>query len=139
MEILSRVKPQQIEKSLYQAFAKNDWDTALNYAFDANILNKNKAVVSYIEVTYTVEKQEMPETECLLEILSQNDLGLRLDKLLSDELGLPRSKVKALLETGHIVSDEITLSSKTKVKGTIKIKELDLYENKNENQRHHSR
>lgn len=97
MEIISRLKPDEIEKSLWRSFAENKWDIAMKYAFDPNILNKNKTVVSYDEVVYTVEKQSTTDTDYELEIISSYDFGLRLDKLLSDELRLSRTKVKILL------------------------------------------
>lgn len=128
MEILSRVKPEQIEKTLYAAFLKNDRDTAMHYAFDPETLRRNKAVVEYGNVTYCVEKIRVPGG-CALEIFAPYDFGLRLDKLLSEELGLSRTKVKKLLEIGDISASGAELSSKTKVKETIRIKELNIHEN----------
>lgn len=45
--IMSRVKPSQIEKPLYESFEKNDHEIAMKYAFDLQILGNNKAIVSY--------------------------------------------------------------------------------------------
>lgn len=128
MEILSRVKPRQIERALYEAIAKNDAETALRYAFDINTQNKNKAVVCCEEVSYTVEKCQTPDTDRAILIISEYDFGLRLDKLLCSELGLSRAKVQTLLEGGVITSEDDRLTAKTKIKGSLKIKEFNLNE-----------
>ncbi|PWM46492.1 MAG: hypothetical protein DBX47_02370 [Clostridiales bacterium] len=122
MEILSRVKPKQIEPSLYLAFAGNDLETAFCYAFNRDILNKNKAVVSYDDIPYVVLKTKFNDNDNILEITSQYDFGLRIDKLLSDETGISRTKIKELIEIGKIKSNKIELSSKTKIKRVLQIK-----------------
>ncbi len=133
MEIVSRVKPQQIGPSLYQSFAKNDFEVAMQYAFNQNVMNRNKAVVSYEDVSYLVEKSSLDDPNYALEIVSQYDFGLRLDKLLGDELGLSRTKIKELFEKGRIISDEMKLTTKSKIKDSIKIKEIIRDENKKSN------
>lgn len=130
MEILSRVKPQQIDPLLYQSFAKNDFEAAMQYAFNQNVMNRNKAVVSYEEVSYIVEKSNLNDPNYALEIVSQYDFGLRLDKLLGEELGLSRTKIKELFEMSRIISDEMKLTAKSKIKDIIKIKEIIIDENK---------
>lgn len=121
MKILSRVKPQQIQPQFYQAFLRNDMDTAQKYAFDTQTLAQNNAVVCYDDVQYKIEKTTCVG-DCDLTILSSFDLSLRLDKLLSDELALSRTRVKALIENGDIKGVSMTLTAKTKIKGTIKLK-----------------
>lgn len=124
MAIFSRVKPEQIEAGLYQAFLHNDRETAMRYAFDPAILYRNKAEACFDEVAYRVEKSRVPG-DCWLEVIAPYDFNLRLDRLLSEELGLSRTRVKKLLESGRIFSREMALTPKTKVKGTIAIEKLD--------------
>lgn len=121
MEICARVKPRQLDRTLYQRFLSNDAATAMHYACDASDLGKNKAVVSYDDVGYTVEKASLPEGDDCIEIISEYDLGIRLDKLLSEELCISRTKVKAMLERGEIAGKDMKLSPKTKVKGTLQL------------------
>ncbi len=122
MEILSRAKPTQIEKSLYQRFLKNDYDTAVLYAFNQQTLSKNKAVACFEDISYTIDKINIPENDDILEIETNFNLGLRLDKLLSDELNISRTKIKSLFEDGIILCEDTSITMKTKVKSNIKLK-----------------
>lgn len=127
MEIFSRVKPTQIDSSLYKKLLKNDSETALMYSFDQQILNNNKAVVCYDDISYKLEKINIPnsnDNEDVLEIISNYNLNLRLDKILSDELEISRNKVKSMFANSNIQCNDQNVTSKTKVKGTIKIKIL---------------
>jgi hypothetical protein len=122
MEIFSRIKPQQIEKSLYLNFAKNDPTTAMEYAYNQSILSKNKAVALLDDIEYAVEKVNLRDIESGLEIVSEFGLGLRIDRFLSEELRLPRIKVKLMLESGAITFDGVEISPKTKIKGTMRLR-----------------
>lgn len=117
MTVLSRVKPEQIEQALYTAFAKNDPETARRYAFDKSLLSKNHAVVDCSELGYTLEKQIIDDGNSAIELTCEYDIGLRLDKVVSEGLSISRTRAKTLLEQNN-------LSPKTKVFGTITIKEL---------------
>ncbi len=61
-------------------------------------MHKNKVVVSYEEMEYVVDKQVVEGEEGVLEITSPYDVGLRLGKLLGDEWGWSRTKVKGTLK-----------------------------------------
>lgn len=100
MSILSRIKPEEIDKTLYQNFLTNDYDTAVKYAFDKNVINKNHALADYSSVEYQVEK--IIDESTSIEIHCTVDLNLRLDKLISNELGISRTKAKILLEQNNI-------------------------------------
>lgn len=123
MEILSRVKPSQIEKSLYKRFLNNDYETSMTYAYDIHTLNSNKAVVCYDDISYKIEKIDLTiSDDDMLEIVISHNFGLRLDKLLSDELNVSRTKIKSLFESQMIICDDESMTLKSKVKGTIKLK-----------------
>ncbi len=117
MTVLSRVKPEQIEQALYTAFAKNDTETARKYAFDKSLLIKNHTVIDCSELGYILEKQIIDDGIDTVEMTCEYDFGLRLDKVVSDGLSISRTRAKTLLEQNN-------LSPKTKVFGTITIKEL---------------
>ncbi len=116
MAVLSRVKPEQIEKTLYAAFVANDPDTARRYAFDKSLLAQNHAAANCSELGYTLEKQ-LVDGGNAVELTCGYDIGLRLDKVISEGLGISRSRAKTLLEQNGLLP-------KTKVFGTITIKEL---------------
>lgn len=121
MEILSRIKPNQIERSLYESFARNDPALAARYAFDARILGKNKADVCYDNMTYIVEKEIIDNESNMIEIISDYDLNIRLDKLLSEQLSISRAKIKSFFEDGNVLCDDAKVTFKTKVSGAIKL------------------
>ncbi|HOP11557.1 MAG TPA: DUF1062 domain-containing protein [Oscillospiraceae bacterium] len=116
MTVLSRVKPEQIEKSLYTAFAKNNADTARKYAFDKSLLSHNHAVTDCSELRYTLEKQVIEDENNTIEMTCEYDFGLRLDRAVSEGLGISRTHAKSLLEQNNF-------SPKTRVYGTITLKE----------------
>lgn len=121
MEILSRAKPNQIEPSLYESFVKNDPALAVKYAFDARILGKNKAAACYDDMTYIVEKEAIANGSNMIEIITDYDLNIRLDKLLSEQLSISRAKIKSLFEDGIILCQDSKATFKTKISGTIKL------------------
>jgi len=125
MTVLSRVKPEQIEKSLYTAFAKNDAETARKYAFDKSLLAKNHAITDCSELRYALEKQMIDDGSNTVELVCEYDIGLRLDKVISEGLGISRAHAKTLLEQNN-------LSPKTRVFGTITVKELIFNEIRNQ-------
>ncbi len=122
MEILSRVKPTQIDQGLYRCFVKNDYETAKRYAFNLQLLNKNKATPCFDEMGYTVIRTTLETQSDEVNIICEYDFGLRLDRLLSDQLALSRTKVKALIEKGVIYSEDGVVTSKTKVRGNLNIR-----------------
>lgn len=121
MDILTRVNPRQMDKALYERFLSNDAETAMKYAYDRQLLGNNKAVASYDSIEYSVYTSVQPGEAFCLEIVSEYDLGIRLDKLLSDELGISRGMVKRMLEMGHITGVDFESSPRTKVKGIIRL------------------
>ena len=130
MTILSRIKPDDIPTPVYQAFLANDSATALRYAFDVPLIQRNGCEICHEDLAYTVEKSSFPPWDDTLEIVSPYPLSIRLDALLSRELGFSRTKVQHLLESGDITSEASSLSAKTKIKGSLTLKGVPLDEKK---------
>ncbi len=130
MTVLSRVKPEQIEQALYTAFAENDPETAFRYAFDKVLLSKNHAVIDCSEPGYTLEKQTIDDGKNTVELTCEYDLGLRLDKVISEGLSISRTRAKSLLQQNN-------LSPKTKVYGIITLKELSVNEMQDQTNENH--
>ncbi|MCC8147259.1 MAG: DUF1062 domain-containing protein, partial [Bacteroidales bacterium] len=55
--ILSRVKPHLMDSSLYEKFINNDFDTALTYSLDREIINKNQIQIDYESVKYDIKDE----------------------------------------------------------------------------------
>lgn len=105
--LLSRVTPESIEPSLYQAFLHNDVATAWRYAFDAELLKKNQVEVD-AKVEYRVEGDrpdlaQVPEAWLQIAIGFELLPDVRLETLLARELGLPRRAFAALEAAGALV------------------------------------
>lgn len=119
MSILERVNPKEIDSEDYEKFASNDNKLAEEYGFNRSIHAKNKSEIVLDNDKYKIKKEVIEEdqsnNESIINITSSFPLDLRIDKLLSDNLGLSRSKVKSMFEEGRIFSRQSILSSRTKV------------------------
>ncbi|MBI6871866.1 DUF1062 domain-containing protein [Clostridium aciditolerans] len=107
MTIYERIKPYEINKYEYERFLSNDKELAREYAFNLSIYNKNKAEVILEHVNYKLIQKKLEayyinENELAIEIACKYPIELRVDKLLSDKLGLSRSKIKNMHKKGVI-------------------------------------
>lgn len=107
MEILSRVPNKSIKKELYMKLLKNDPELARKYAYDIIVHNRNKVNMNYDEVLCDIISTPAFAMggNNQIEICCDYPLDLRLDKLLSQKLGLSRERIKKLFQTGDIVSN----------------------------------
>lgn len=121
MTILTRMRPKQIEDCLYQSFLRNDMELAKKYAFNKAVLAANQARADYSTVSYVTEKRMYSDGTHRLEIVCAEDFSLRLDKLISVEIGISRIQSKLLLERNH-------LSHSMREHGKITIEEFWPYE-----------
>lgn len=111
MDIFTRKKPDEIRVDILEGFLSNNPELVLKYAFDSGVISDNKVTACYDRVKYALEG-EVPDIEILkteqttLTLVTGYSLKLRLDKLLSDELKIPRKAVRACFQAGAIRSDE---------------------------------
>lgn len=96
MTIYERIKPYDIDKYEYERFLSNDKEVAREYAFNLSLYNKNKAEVILEDVNYELIQKKLEtyyinENEFVIEIVCKYPIELRVDKLLSDNLGVSRS------------------------------------------------
>lgn len=99
VEIISRIKPEEMEAELYDGFMNNSLDLAYQYAFDAGTLHRNKADACHDKIQYTNEgdiltADMLKKEPVTLSIKSQYNTQLRLDKLLSEKTGITRTVLK---------------------------------------------
>jgi hypothetical protein len=110
MEILTGKKPAEIKRELFSGFLENDIDLAYQYAFDSKTLSRNKVTACYDSVKLAVQGDRL-HTELLrngpvtLVIKTHFDVPIRLDRLLSEEIGMSRKLVRECLKTKAIWSD----------------------------------
>ena len=104
MELLSRVHARSIDKETYHRYLQNDAPLATEYAFDIATHRRNKVSLCYDEINYHIIGDPVKSFEGSIAISLQSDypLELRLDKLLSQQFGIPRVTIKRLHEDGRI-------------------------------------
>lgn len=123
MEIHSRVHSRSIDKDLYQKYLKNDKELAKQYAFDVAAHSKNKSILSFDHILYHINANEstLPKTnEAInIELICNYPLDVRLDKIISKQLGISRELVKKMGKEGNIYSSGIKDIGKAKVKNNM--------------------
>ncbi|EHJ00216.1 protein of unknown function DUF1062 [Clostridium sp. DL-VIII] len=134
MAIYERVKPHDINKYEYEKFLSNDEELVKEYAFNLSMYNKNKTEVILEDPNYElIEKKSeasyINENELIIEIVCKYLIELRVDKLLSDKLGISRSKIKNMNKEGLIFIKDNKGSLNIKVKDRIEIHVLNSAEN----------
>jgi hypothetical protein len=128
MSILSRVPHEDVDRGLYGAFLGNSAELALRYAFDASALARNNASVCYDSVRCQVSGDMIAADEqggayVTLNIENPYGIEIRLDKLLSETLGVSRSKVKRCIDSGDIsLCGAQGGASKLKLHGSVSLK-----------------
>lgn len=126
MTIHERIKPNDINKYEYEKFLSNDKELAREYAFNLSVYNKNKAEVILEDVNYKLIQRKLEayyikENELVIEIICRYPIEMRVDKLLSDKLGLSRSKIKDMHRKGVIFIDDDKNSLNMKVRDGMEI------------------
>ncbi|QAA32399.1 DUF1062 domain-containing protein [Clostridium manihotivorum] len=134
MTIYERIKPFDINKEEYEKFLSNDKELARKYAFNLNMYSKNKAEVIFETVSYALVQKELnasyiKENELVFEICCKYPVEIRVDKLLSDILGLSRSKIKNMHNRGLIFINDGKNSMNSKIKNKMEIHVLKVEEN----------
>lgn len=109
--IYERQKVSFIPREEYQRFLDNDEELAEMYGKSIQLFSKNKYEIDFERVSYkfvprhrVIEGNDIGEQ---LVVAIHNPYGLRIhpEKQVSEVLGLPRSQVKRLLESGEIAWD----------------------------------
>ena len=134
MTIYERTKPCDISKDEYEKFLSNDKELARKYAFNISIYNKNKAEIILEDVNYEVIQKELEaycinKNELIIEIVCKNPIEVRVDKLLSDKLGISRSQIKKMNKKGVIAIKDDENSLNAKVKNGMEIRILKIVKN----------
>jgi hypothetical protein len=114
--VLKRVHVDCMDRKLHQQFQCNDRETAWEYAFQIDQLRKMCSKVN-TDIKYTVICEEIftENGDVTLDINYNYKFDLRLDKLMTRVLGISRSRLLQMTETGEVVtSPDVHISSKIK-------------------------
>ena len=119
LTLLSRSKPDLIDKTLFHSFSMNDKDTAWKYAFSTEMERKNNLRLDYGSVEYEV----IPNTslEDLLNLSNEVikcefEFDLKLSSLIRRCFSLSANQVKRMFEDGIITITSNKPPQKHKVK-----------------------
>ena len=123
LTLLSRSKPDLIDKTLFHSFSMNDKDTAWKYAFSTEMERKNNLRLDYGSVEYVV----VPDTsfEDLLNLSNEVikihikcefEFDLKLSSLIRRRFSLSANQVKRMFEDGIITISGNKPPQKHKVK-----------------------
>jgi hypothetical protein len=120
MELLSRVNPRTIKEEMYRKFMENNKELAKEYAFNIAVHRKNKITVNYKNVLYRIDGADIDYHSLSLpvgiRITCQYPIDIRMDKILSEKLGLSRTEIKKMCKNGVIQTELKEDLSKMKVK-----------------------
>lgn len=126
MTIYERIKPKDINKCEYEKFLSNNKELVREYAFNLGIYNKNKAEIILEDIDYKIIEKKLEayyinENELVIEIACKYPADIRVDKLLSDNLGVSRSEIKNMHKKGLIAIKDDKNSLNTKIKNRMEI------------------
>lgn len=123
LTLLSRSKPDLIDKTLFHNFSMNDKDTAWKYAFSTEMERKNNLRLDYGSVEYEVTPNTSLEDSLNLsnEVIKVHikcdfEFDLKLSSLIRKCLSLSANQVKRMFEDGTIAISGNKPPQKHKVK-----------------------
>ena len=123
LTLLSRSKPDLIDKTLFHNFSMNDKDTAWKYAFSTEMERKNNLRLDYGSVEYEVipntsleDLLNLPNEVIKIHIKCEFEFDLKLSSLIRRRFSLSANQVKRMFEDGIITISSNKPPQKHKVK-----------------------
>ena len=123
LTLLSRSKPDLINKTLFHSFSMNDKDTAWKYAFSTEMERKNNLRLDYGSVEYEVipntsleDLLNLSNEVIKIHIKYEFEFDLKLSSLIRRYFSLSANQVKRMFEDGIITISGNKPPQKHKVK-----------------------
>lgn len=123
LTLLSRNKPDLIDKTLFHSFSMNDKDTAWKYAFSTEMERKNNLRLDYGSVEYEVipntsleDLLNLSNEVIKIHIKYEFEFDLKLSSLIRRCFSLSANQVKRMFEDGIITISGNKPPQKHKVK-----------------------
>lgn len=144
--ILSRTRPELIDKELFQKFSMNDEETAWQYAFDAETIRKNSMELDYTNIEYNIVYEnitfedilKMEEAIIEFEVKASLNLNLKLTTVIRKCFDLSLTQLEKMLSAGIITIQPPVPLKKCKIKDGIVVSihkgKLKAYLEKEENE-----
>lgn len=98
LTVIERTTPEAIGSARLDAFTQNDVVTAWSCAFDESL---HRRAGAHIEPStpVRVERDPLPPGSATVQLVLPFPVKVRLDRLLAQELGVPRSRLTCLVAT----------------------------------------
>lgn len=123
LTLLSRSKPDLIDKTLFHSFSMNDKDTAWKYAFSTEMERKNNLRLDYGSVEYEIipntsleDLLNLSNEVIKIHIKCKFEFDLKLSSLIRRYFSLSANQVKRMFEDGIITITSNKPPQKHKVK-----------------------
>lgn len=123
LTLLSRSKPDLIDKTLFHSFSMNDKNTAWKYAFSTEMERKNNLRLDYGSVEYEVipntsleDLLNLSNEVIKIHIKCEFEFDLKLSSLIRRRFSLSANQVKRMFEDGIITISSNKPPQKHKVK-----------------------
>ena len=123
LTLLSRSKPDLIDKTLFHSFSMNDKDTAWKYAFSTEMERKNNLRLDYGNVEYEIipntsleDLLNLSNEVIKIHIKCEFEFDLKLSSLIRRRFSLSANQVKRMFEDGIITISGNKPPQKHKVK-----------------------
>lgn len=123
LTLLSRSKPDLIDKTLFHSFSMNDKDTAWKYAFSTEMERKNNLRLDYGSVEYEIipntsleDLLNLSNEVIKIHIKCELEFDLKLSSLIRRRFSLSANQVKRMFEDGIITISGNKPPQKHKVK-----------------------
>lgn len=123
LTLLSRSKPDLIDKTLFHSFSMNDKDTAWKYAFSTEMERKNNLRLDYGSVEYEIipntsleDLLNLSNEVIKIHIKCEFEFDLKLSSLIRRRFSLSANQVKRMFEDGIITISSNKPPQKHKVK-----------------------
>lgn len=123
LTLLSRSKPDLIDKTLFHSFSMNDKDTAWKYAFSTEMERKNNLRLDYGSAEYEVipntsleDLLNLSNEVIKIHIKCEFEFDLKLSSLIRRRFSLSANQVKRMFEDGIITISGNKPPQKHKVK-----------------------
>lgn len=105
LTILSRIKPESIDKELYLKFLSNDTNIAWNYSSDLELMKRNNVEVCYKSIKYDIIHQiislddiiNMEEEKIEFCIITKYNTHLKLSSVIRQCLNISISKLEKMI------------------------------------------
>lgn len=123
LTLLSRSKPDLIDKTLFHSFSMNDKDTAWKYAFSTEMERKNNLRLDYGSVKYEIipntsleDLLNLSNEVIKIHIKCEFEFDLKLSSLIRRRFSLSANQVKRMFENGIITISSNKPPQKHKMK-----------------------